>query len=85
LALVAQGGEVLTADAVEAVLEEVRPFLQMAGGTIELKSLTTTGLAPTAMLLMVGEGAALTSVKVEIQQRLKRKIPALVNVMWDER
>jgi len=78
-----EGGEVLTTDAVEAVLEEVRPFLQMAGGTIELKSLTMTGLAPTAMLLMVGEGAALTSVKVEIQQRLKRKLPALVNVMWE--
>jgi len=32
---------------------------------------------------VLGEGAALTSVKVEIQQRLKRKLPALVNVMWE--
>lgn len=79
----AQGGESLSADAVEAVLEEVRPFLQMAGGSIELKSLSTSGIAPTATLLMLGEGAALTSVKVEIQQRLKRKLPALVNVMWE--
>jgi Fe-S cluster biogenesis protein NfuA len=65
------------------VLEEVRPFLQMAGGTIEVKTLTTTGIAPTVVLRMEGEGGALTSVKVEIQQRLKRKLPALVNVMWD--
>ncbi|KAG8458615.1 hypothetical protein KFE25_008412 [Diacronema lutheri] len=78
-----EGGESLSADAVEAVLEEVRPFLQMAGGSIELKSLSTSGIAPTATLLMLGEGAALTSVKVEIQQRLKRKLPALVNVMWE--
>lgn len=79
----AQGGDTLSAEAVEAVLEEVRPFLQMAGGEISLKSLSTTGIAPTATLVMVGEGAALTSVKVEIQQRLKRKLPALVNVMWE--
>lgn len=78
----AQGGETLSAEAVEAVLEEVRPFLQMAGGEISLQSLSTTGIAPTATLLMQGEGAALTSVKVEIQQRLKRKLPALVNIMW---
>lgn len=79
----AQGGDTLSAEAVEVVLEEVRPFLQMAGGEISLKSLSTTGIAPTATLVMVGEGAALTSVKVEIQQRLKRKLPALVNVMWE--
>jgi len=77
-----EDGEALSDEAVEAVLEEVRPFLAMAGGSIELVSLTTSGIAPTATLKMAGEGAALNSVKVEIQQRLKRKLPALVNIMW---
>lgn len=76
-------GEELTTEAVEAVLDEVRPFLQMAGGSITTQSLTTSGIAPTCTLKMEGEGASLTSVKVEIQQRLKRKLPALVNIMWD--
>lgn len=78
----AQGGEELTEEAVESVLEEVRPFLSMAGGSIDLVSLNPTGLAPTCTLKMEGSGAALTSVKVEIQQRLKRKLPSLANIMW---
>lgn len=79
----AQGTEELTDGAVEAVLEEVRPFLAMAGGSIELISLVPSGIAPTCTLKMSGSGSALTSVKVEIQQRLKRKLPALVNIMWE--
>jgi len=78
-----EDGEVLSEESVESVLEEVRPFLSMAGGSIALTSLNPTGIAPTATLKMEGSGAALTSVKVEIQQRLKRKIPALVNIMWE--
>jgi len=77
-----EGTEELNNEAVEAVLEEVRPFLAMAGGTIDLVSLVPTGIAPTCTLHMKGSGAALTSVKVEIQQRLRRKLPALVNIMW---
>ena len=80
----------MSKDSVEAVLEEVRPFLAMAGGSIELISLSTGGIAPTCTLRMVGTGAALTSVKVEIQQRLKRKLPdeqtrtEFLNTVWYE-
>lgn len=76
-------GPELTAEGIEQTLDEVRPFLNVAGGTIELLSLHTETAAPTAHLRMTGSGAAINSVKVEIVHRLKRNWVKLVNVTFD--
>lgn len=67
-------GPVLEADGIEAVLEEIRPFLKMTGGTVDLVELEAEGLQPTAKLAITGSGATINSVRVEIAQRLKRNV-----------
>lgn len=55
------------------VLDSVRPFLQVAGGTIDVASITGEGgMQPTITLKMDGSAASLNSVKLEIAQRLQR-------------
>lgn len=76
-----QGPE-LTEEGIELTLDEVRPFLNVAGGTIELLDLNIDSAVPTAKLKMTGSGAAINSVKIEITQRLKRKWVKLANVMF---
>ena len=71
---VAQEGPVLDEAGIEAVLQEIRPFLKMTGGTVELRSLKGDGLQPTARLSITGSGATINSVRAEIAQRLKRKV-----------
>ena len=71
---VAPEGPVLDEEGVEGVLEEIRPFLKMAGGAVELVSLEAGGLQPTAKLSITGNGATINSVRVEIAQRLKRNV-----------
>mmetsp|Transcript_37608 Transcript_37608/g.49896 ORF Transcript_37608/g.49896 Transcript_37608/m.49896 type:complete len:239 (-) Transcript_37608:443-1159(-) len=67
-----EGPELVT-DQVEVVLDGVRPFLQVAGGTIECVSITGEGgLQPMVTLKMEGSSASLNSVKLEIAQRLQR-------------
>ena len=80
---VAPDGPVLDEAGVEEVLEQIRPFLAMAGGEVELISLEPNGLQPTACLKISGSGATINSVRVEIAQRLKRNFPTLANVTWD--
>uniref|UniRef100_A0A7S0LHP7 NIF system FeS cluster assembly NifU C-terminal domain-containing protein n=1 Tax=Coccolithus braarudii TaxID=221442 RepID=A0A7S0LHP7_9EUKA len=80
---VAPDGPQLTEEGVEGVLEEIRPFLKMAGGSVDLVSLEATGVLPTACLSITGSGATINSVRVEIAQRLKRNFPSLANVTWD--
>ena len=75
-------GAALSEEAIEEVLEEIRPFLKMAGGDCDLVSLEV-GLVPTAKLSISGSGATINSVRVEIAQRLKRNFPTLANVVWD--
>lgn len=75
-------GPELTADGIEKTLDEVRPFLNVAGGTIELTDLHVETIAPTAKLKMTGSGSAINSVKVEITHRLKRNYPKLANVVF---
>lgn len=65
-------GPPLTVEGIEKVLDEVRPFLNVAGGTIEMLELLADSAVPTARLKMTGSGAAINSVKVEITHRLKR-------------
>lgn len=76
-------GPELTAEGIETTLDEVRPFLNVAGGTIELVELNVASAAPSATLRMTGSGAAINSVKVEIVHRLKRNWTKLVNVVFE--
>jgi Fe-S cluster biogenesis protein NfuA len=79
---IAPEGPVLEEEGVEEVLEEIRPFLKMAGGDVELVELTADGVQPTAKLSITGNSATIQSVRVEIAQRLKRTFPTLANVEW---
>ena len=63
----------LNNDQINIVLDSVRPFLQVAGGTIDVDSITGEGgVQPTVTLKMEGSAASLNSVKLEIAQRLQR-------------
>lgn len=63
----------LNEDQINVVLDSVRPFLQVAGGTIDVASITGEGgIQPTITLKMEGSAASLNSVKLEIAQRLQR-------------
>jgi|EP00979_Chaetoceros_neogracilis_P005648 lysyl-tRNA synthetase class 2 len=66
-------GPDLNAEQVELILDGVRPFLKVAGGTIICESISGEGsLQPTVNLKMEGSSASLNSVKLEIAQRLQR-------------
>jgi len=66
-------GPVLNEEQVEVILEGVRPFLQVAGGSIRCESITGEGsVQPVILLKMAGNSASLQSVKLEIAQRLQR-------------
>jgi lysyl-tRNA synthetase class 2 len=67
-----QGPE-LNQEQIDVILDGVRPFLQVAGGTIETDRIEgLDGLQPTIWLKMSGSSASLNSVKLEIAQRLQR-------------
>ena len=72
--------------AVDEVLDGVRPFLSVAGGSIELVSLSGVGgPQPTVLLKLAGKSASLHSVKQEISQRIHRHFMAAGMVVdWDE-
>lgn len=66
-------GPELNEDEINVVLDGVRPFLQVAGGTIDTNRIEgVDGLQPTIWLEMKGSSASLNSVKLEIAQRLQR-------------
>lgn len=69
-------GPQLTEEGIEEVLDEIRPFLKMAGGSCDLVDLDTQGVQPTAKLSITGNGATINSVRIEIAQRLKRNVRA---------
>lgn len=63
----------LNEEQINVVLDSVRPFLQVAGGTIDVSSINGEGgVQPTITLKMEGSAASLNSVKLEIAQRLQR-------------
>ena len=63
----------LTNEQIDIVLDSVRPFLQVAGGSIDVASITGEGgVQPVVTLKMEGAAASLNSVKLEIAQRLQR-------------
>ena len=80
-----QGPE-LNQEQVDVVLDGVRPFLQVAGGSIDLDRLEgVDGLQPTIWLDMQGSSASLNSVKLEIAQRLQRHFMISgLQVQWKE-
>jgi Fe-S cluster biogenesis protein NfuA len=66
-------GPELCDEQIDVVLDGVRPFLQVAGGTIDINRIEgLDGLQPTIWLHMKGSSASLNSVKLEIAQRLLR-------------
>jgi lysyl-tRNA synthetase class 2 len=66
-------GPALDKEGVETILDGVRPFLKVAGGTIVCESITGEGSSqPSINLRMAGSSASLNSVKLEISQRLQR-------------
>jgi len=81
---VAASGEALTEEGVLEVLDDIRPFLKLAGGDVELVSVDATDLQPSVTLRMQGPTSMLRSVKGEIIQKLRAKMPTLDGVLWDE-
>jgi Fe-S cluster biogenesis protein NfuA len=77
-------GPALNQEQVDVVLDGVRPFLQVAGGTIDTDRIDGVGgLQPTIWLKMAGSSASLNSVKLEIAQRLQRHFMlAGLHVEW---
>ena len=73
----------LTEEAVDGVLDGVRPFLAVAGGEISIESITGIGgLQPCVALKMEGSATALQSVKLEIQQRIQRHFMQSLRIEW---
>jgi Fe-S cluster biogenesis protein NfuA len=66
-------GPELTDEQVNIVLDGVRPFLQVVGGTIDINRIEgLDSIQPSIYLQMSGSSASLNSVKLEIAQRLQR-------------
>ncbi len=68
------------------VLEGVRPFLMVAGGSIQVKEISGVGGLQTRVLLhMEGNNQSLFSVRMEITQRILRNfmVPGL-RVDWTD-
>jgi lysyl-tRNA synthetase class 2 len=66
-------GPELNEEQVNVVLDGVRSFLKVAGGSIDIQDLRGIGgLQPTIVLIMGGNSKSLNSVKMEINQRLQR-------------
>lgn len=79
-------GPELCDDEINIVLDGVRPFLHVAGGTIDIDRIDgLDGLQPTIWLNMQGSSASLNSVKLEIAQRLQRHFMlAGMQVQWTQ-
>jgi len=79
-------GPELNEEQVDLILDGVRPFLKVAGGSIALDRFEgVDGLQPAIWLRMEGSSASLNSVKLEIAQRLQRHfMVAGLRVEWVE-
>ena len=79
-------GPPLEEEQINIVLDGVRPFLDVAGGSIDIDRLENVdGLQPTIWLNMQGSAKSLNSVKLEIAQRLQRHfMMAGLQVDWVE-
>ena len=77
-------GPPLNEEQVNTVLDGVRPFLEVAGGSIDCDRIVGEGsIQPAVYLKMEGSSASLNSVKLEIAQRLQRHfMMAGLRVEW---
>lgn len=76
-------GAALSEEAIEEVLEEIRPFLKMVGGDVQLVSVDAGSIQPSCTLKVVGNEATVKSVRGEILQRLRKEIPTLAGILWE--
>jgi len=76
----------LTVEEVDTVLDTIRPFLSVAGGSINVASLTgVTSVQPQLVLKMEGASSSIQSVKLEIMQRIQRHFMASgLRIDWEE-
>jgi Fe-S cluster biogenesis protein NfuA len=79
-------GPPLVEEQVNIVLDGVRPFLQVVGGTIDVDRIEgVDSIQPTIWLHMQGNSASLNSVKLEIAQRLQRHfMMSGLQIQWKE-
>jgi Fe-S cluster biogenesis protein NfuA len=79
-------GPPLVEEQVNVVLDGVRPFLQVVGGTIDVDRIEgVDSIQPTIWLHMQGNSASLNSVKLEIAQRLQRHfMMSGLQIQWKE-
>jgi lysyl-tRNA synthetase class 2 len=77
-------GPPLNEEQINVVLDGVRPFLQVAGGTIDCDRIEGEGsVQPAVYLKMEGSSSSLNSVKLGIAQRLQRHfMMAGLRVEW---
>lgn len=61
------------------VLNGIRPFLSVSGGSIDLQEIGE-GPSPKIVLRMTGPPLKSTAVRVEINNRVKRKYPQVKEV-----
>jgi len=71
--------EPLTEEGVEEVLNGIRPFLSVSGGTIDLQEIED-GEAAQITLQMTGPPLKSMAVRVEVVNRIKRKYPLVQDV-----
>lgn len=76
-------GKPLTEENVEAVLDDIRPFLKMAGGDVSLVSIDAAHVQPSCTLRVTGKNVAIKSIRGEIIQRLRADIPTMHGVLWE--
>lgn len=81
-------GPQLSKGEVEKVLDGVRPYLKIAGGTIALLDIKTPpGLQKyrgTLVLKLGGASSTLQTVKLEIASRLNKHFKLPLNVEWEQ-
>lgn len=80
---VSSEGADLTEENVEKVLEEIRPFLKMAGGDVSLVEIDAAHVQPSCTLRVTGKNVAIKSIRGEIIQRLRKDIPTMHGVLWE--
>ncbi|CAJ1333235.1 unnamed protein product [Effrenium voratum] len=73
--------EPLSEEGIEEVLNGIRPFLSVSGGSIEIFELNDKDSEDQKVVLkMVGPPLKSMAVRVEVQNRIKRKYPAVQDV-----
>jgi lysyl-tRNA synthetase class 2 len=76
----------LTEAEVNVVLDGIRPFLAVAGGSISVAKLAgVKSVQPQLTLKLEGASASIQSVKLEIMQRIQRHfMTSGLRIEWDE-